>query len=473
MPTSIFDGCSDACGWMAAIVCVLSFGSFGVPIKHISVEVHPLVMQSYKTLVCFVTSWFVILLGEEVRWSNWGVVSGLFWVPGAACGIYGIRNAGLAVAVGTWSSIIVLTSFLFGFILFQEQIRDFGQTCMAFLFLILGLIGMSRYSAHPTTTTTTTTAALHAAAVEHSAPHQLVTPLRTHPDGRKIRRSNSNTGNNGPITVGDKSSSSLSVAHPSTATAGPLPTSSTIHAHHHQHHHHHLHHHHPQQALTGVSPMEIEPLFETASAVAADSTEADIMDGPVDSSKDRSSKDRIIFWGGRISLTRRQLGILGAVINGAWGGMNLIPLHFAQQQEGLSGAGYVISYAGGSLIVNTIMWILYFAYYLHQKKGSMEEAFECMPSWHLAQLWQQGLAAGLLYSLGNFTAILAVTFLGQGTGFSFCQMQLFVSGLWGVFYFREIKGTEIIVKWFASAFIAVTGIIWLSYEHVGGTAGHR
>lgn len=53
------------------------------------------------------------------------------------------------------------------------------------------------------------------------------------------------------------------------------------------------------------------------------------------------------------------------------------------------------------------------------------------------------------------------------------MMQLFVSGLWGVFYFREIKGTETIAKWFLSAAIAVAGIIWLSYEHEGGAIGHR
>ncbi len=73
-------------------------------------------------------------------------MSGLFWVPGAACGIYGIRNAGLAIAVGTWASIIVLTSFLWGIVIFKEQVRSFSGACGAFLLLIAGLIGMSRYS---------------------------------------------------------------------------------------------------------------------------------------------------------------------------------------------------------------------------------------------------------------------------------------------------------------------------------------
>ena len=77
MVESIFSSCTEACGWIAAVTAVLSFGSFGVPIKLASnVEVHPLVMQSYKTLVCFMTCWLVILLGEEVRFSYYGILSG-------------------------------------------------------------------------------------------------------------------------------------------------------------------------------------------------------------------------------------------------------------------------------------------------------------------------------------------------------------------------------------------------------------
>lgn len=84
MNQSIFVGCTETCGWIAAVGAVLSFGSFGVPLKLTSkVDAHPLVMQSYKTIVCFATCWFVVLLGEEIRWTSWGIVSGIFWIPGA------------------------------------------------------------------------------------------------------------------------------------------------------------------------------------------------------------------------------------------------------------------------------------------------------------------------------------------------------------------------------------------------------
>lgn len=98
---SSFDSCSESCGWAAAAIAALAYGSFGVPIKATEdIDVHPLVMQSYKTLMIFALGWCVTLLGVEVVFTKWGLLSGLLWVLGGTGGIYGIRMAGLAIAVG-------------------------------------------------------------------------------------------------------------------------------------------------------------------------------------------------------------------------------------------------------------------------------------------------------------------------------------------------------------------------------------
>lgn len=52
-----------------------------------------------------------------------------------------------------------------------------------------------------------------------------------------------------------------------------------------------------------------------------------------------------------------------------------------------------------------------------------------------------------MYCTGLFSTILSITYLGQGVGNSLCQLSMLVSGLWGVFYFEEIKGFEMISKW--------------------------
>ncbi|CAB9520495.1 expressed unknown protein [Seminavis robusta] len=410
MAESMLTGCADNCGWAAAILCVLAFGSFGVPVKtSVKVEVDPFILQSYKTMVCFVTSFLVIFLGEEIRWSNWGLASGIFWVPGACAGIYGIRNAGMAIAVGTWSSIIVLTSFIFGIVVFQEKVKNFYYTCYSFLILIVGLVGMAKYAAAP----------------DDSEPKKLVqSPRPTAP------------------TKSEEYSS-------------PKPKTPV------------------EKGVSNLQPMEIEPLLEEGKN-PDQSTNGDFAEMDDDSSaKLTGSKDRIIFWGGRMALTRHQTGVIGAVINGAWGGLNLIPLHYARRDHGLSGAAFLVSFATGSLVVNTVLWILLIGYQWHQKKGNWEEVKQALPKFYFEHLWKAGLAAGLLYSLGNFSAMLAVEYLGQGVGFSFCQLQLLVSGLWGVFYFKEIRGQERIAKWFMSAAVAVLGIICLSYQHEGGSVHRR
>lgn len=145
---SAFDSCTDSCGWTFAVIGALAYGSFGVPIRHTKhIDVHPLVLQSYKTFVIFILSWCVPLLGVDIAFTKWGFLSGLLWVVGGTGGIYGIRMAGLAVAVGTWASIMIMVNFVFGILVFAEPVYDIWDTCCSFLLLILGLVGMSRFSA--------------------------------------------------------------------------------------------------------------------------------------------------------------------------------------------------------------------------------------------------------------------------------------------------------------------------------------
>jgi hypothetical protein len=47
----------------------------------------------------------------------------------------------------------------------------------------------------------------------------------------------------------------------------------------------------------------------------------------------------------------------------------------------------------------------------------------------------------------------------------FSRLSRLVSGLWGIFYFHEIEGTDTIAKWFTSASVTVLGILLLSFEH--------
>uniref|UniRef100_A0A7S1CZ67 Uncharacterized protein n=1 Tax=Cyclophora tenuis TaxID=216820 RepID=A0A7S1CZ67_CYCTE len=197
-------------------------------------------------------------------------------------------------------------------------------------------------------------------------------------------------------------------------------------------------------------------------------------------------------------LSHRQLGIGAAAMNGLCGGTSLVPMHYAAQ-AGFQGARYYFSYAAGAMIVNLAVLVGKFLYRLflleqHRRQQQQnrhglrtsrrtvvasssnnnsniitsslaESMYQAMPSWHVKKLWLPGLLSGVLFSVGMFGSIVSVGFLGQGVGNSFVQCKILVSGLWGILYYKEIRGAKTITKWFASASLAVVGILLLSHEH--------
>lgn len=359
--TMLFDSCGDECGWVAGIIAAVAYGSFGVPIRSTKdLDVHPLVLQSYKTVTMFVLSWLVLCLGVAPRWTAWGLVSGILWVAGGTGGVYAIRLAGLAVAVGTWASVMILVNFVWGILVFREPVADLVGTMAAFGLLVLGLIGMSKYSA--------------------------------------------------PQKVDDE-----------------------------------------REPLQEIDAEQADEDGARSDFVLAEDQEEELAE----------------LCGYR--MTRRSAGILGAVWNGIMTGSSLIPLHYAKAQ-GFGGANYMLSLATGALIANVLMWACWFLYELRATRDT-SLAVDRMPSIHFQQLWIPGFMAGTLLAIAMFGSILAVTYLGQGIGNSVVQTKILISGLWGIFWFGEIRGQSTIGMWFLSASCAVGGILWLSHERMAAGAG--
>ena len=410
----ILDKCTDACGYAAAIGAAICLGSFGVPAKSKVVtrlDADPLVIQTYKSTMAFVTCWLVVLLGEPIKFTSWGIVSGIFWVPGGVAGIYGIRAAGLAIAVGTWSPIIVLTSFFWGIGVFEEHVRSEFGACGACLTLVVGLIGMSRYAKPPR---------IKEIDGERKEDSTIDEEMIT-----RVSSDDLNVDNISKRTLSRKVSRGKSGAASidnNEKTPPPSP---------------------PNQA-----PLEMEALLRDDNA--NDAVEA-------------QEKQKSISIMGQFTVTKRQMGILASIFNGLWGGTNLIPLHFASH-EGFGGPMYTISFACGSMLVTIALWVIRFLFELYRLDGKVIKAYHALPSMHIRQMWIPGCLSGVLWSAGNFLCIIAVTFLGQGVGYSFTQASMLISGLWGIFYFHEI-GEDMINRWLASAIVSLCGILWLSYEH--------
>mmetsp|Transcript_55666 Transcript_55666/g.166757 ORF Transcript_55666/g.166757 Transcript_55666/m.166757 type:complete len:111 (+) Transcript_55666:1219-1551(+) len=109
--------------------------------------------------------------------------------------------------------------------------------------------------------------------------------------------------------------------------------------------------------------------------------------------------------------------------------------------------------------------MLRFCYHLHSL-GSVVAAYDELPAFHVRIMWRPGCLSGFLYSIGNISGILAITALGDFMGYSLGQGSLIVSGLWGIFFYKEVQYIGDLVGWFASAFVMLGGILWLGYEHV-------
>lgn len=444
----ILEECSEACGYVAAITAAICLGSFGVPVKSEVVsrlDVDPLVMQSYKTAMCFLTSWLILPMGEPLRFTTWGIVSGLFWVPGGWAGIYGIRTAGLAVAVGTWSSMIVLTSFFWGIFVFEERVKSKFGACCACGTLVIGLVGMSIFS-RPRSKRKRVDEAEGGKGLEKK--RELAAILGDEEDNEGVRKrmhsshdlkvaiSEEGSSNDSKAAISKRAVAKISTVKKSTkadlkATDGKGSSPSSV----------------------PLTSLEMESLIQK-----------DTLQSHFTTPELKRERVSVSFFEGQVTLTKRQMGILASLFNGLWGGTNMIPLHFAAH-DGYGGPSYVISFACGSMLVTIALWVLRFMYELYRLDGAIVKAYHALPSFYLKQMWLQGSISGILYSGGNFMCIISVTILGQGVGYSFTQASMLISGLWGIFRFKEIQGRDMILKWLLSASVSVTGILWLSYEH--------
>ena len=405
----------DACGYVAAILAAILLGTSGVPIKTEiiqTLDVDHLVLQTYKTGVAFVACWVVTMASgrRPYRLTAWGIASGLFSVPGGLASVYGVRSAGLAVAFGIYASVTVLTSFIWGVFIFREHVASKFGACCAAILLIAGLCGMAAHSQGQRTKPTRGKTCDEDATITTAAATTTTTTVdvvgvvdEEELDGVRKRKHQN-----------DEAASSTFSSSPKL-------------------------------------PLEMESLL-------SEEDEKEVVN--VDDKK--SSK--VLFLGSRVSLTKPQSGILASIFGGTWGGMNLVPMHYAAV-DGYGGPTYVLSFFSGCMFVIIMIWLVRLLFELYRHNGNVGKAYHALPSFHYRQIWLYGSMAGLCLSGGKFMTIIAVTHLGQGVGNSFAQTSMLVGGLWGIFVFKEIEGRDRILKWLFSACIALTGVLWLSYEH--------
>jgi glucose uptake protein GlcU len=158
-------------------------------------------------------------------------------------------------------------------------------------------------------------------------------------------------------------------------------------------------------------------------------------------------------------------GLFWALCVGFSGGSILAPSHYAHPDE--RGLAFLPSFGIGAIIASPILTVVWFTL--------VEKSF---PPLHLSTL-PVGLFSGLLWNISNICAVIAIPMLGYSVAYPILQCALFVagksssfssltpdfphslSGMWGVFIYKEIQGNEVIV-FFSGGVILISGAVCIA-----------
>lgn len=395
---TVFDGCSDSCGWTAALIALFAAGTYGVPIKettrnsNLPIDFNPLIFQTFKTAVFFVMAATpVLFLGVPCRFTPWGILSGLLWVLGGTGGVVAVRLAGLAVAVGTWASVMIGVNFFWGILVFREPVANLRHTVAAFCLLGVGLVGMSAYGAPPSSPTPSTTLSSTTSNSTTATATTLSSDFHDHEGvGDKSSNKRESAGDSISCSSVNNNNNADEEQLESDERVSLLKTNQSV----------------KFRRQTGVSKNDdCEGLLDN-SCTRLETIEIDGVPVSMSSSLLPFNSETHVQFGGVI-FRKRAAGILAALANGFFSGSSLIPMHYAKRQQnggGLAGANYMVSYASGAVLSNACLWIIYYAVLLlrlHRKHGDevswqtkCKQAAGHMPEWHFQQLWKPALAAG-------------------------------------------------------------------------------
>jgi len=144
------------------------------------------------------------------------------------------------------------------------------------------------------------------------------------------------------------------------------------------------------------------------------------------------------------------LGVSIATAMGFLNGTSMIPLKFAPTKD----ITYIISFACGAMVINTIFYIIYASvnlFVLHKPAPTL--IFK-------VSLWP--LLSGVLWTGGFFCGTYATLILGNTIGYPLVQCQILVSGMWGIFYYKEVQGVLLIILFFVFALVLLGGVALLA-----------
>ena len=132
-------------GLLAVCGALVFFGSFATPLRIKELEdanVNPIVLQSYFSTSVYVSS-LLVLTYIPFQFSWWGWMGSGLWLSSSLMSFLAIRFCGMAIAQSTWSGGTIIVSFLWGSLIFDEDVKNVGLAIVGIFLLCLGILGVS------------------------------------------------------------------------------------------------------------------------------------------------------------------------------------------------------------------------------------------------------------------------------------------------------------------------------------------
>jgi len=154
--------------------------------------------------------------------------------------------------------------------------------------------------------------------------------------------------------------------------------------------------------------------------------------------------------------TNRLLGIVYALLTGVFGGSVNAPSTLTKiYGTPLNGIETLPSFGLGAMVVGLLVPLIYF-------KLVDTKALELTGGIHFKTLCLPGLISGSVWNIGNICSVYANADISFAVAQPLMQCALLISGILGIFVFKEIKGVKIIVTFFVFAGVLLGGAALLA-----------
>merc|ERR1712166_986763 len=151
------------------------------------------------------------------------------------------------------------------------------------------------------------------------------------------------------------------------------------------------------------------------------------------------------------SSKNRLLGIFYALLTGVFGGSVNVPSTLTKiYGTPLNGIETLPCFGLGALVVGLLVPLIYF-------KLVDTNALQSTGGIHFKTLWLPGLISGSVWNIGNICSVYANSHISFAVAQPLMQCALLVSGILGIFVFKEITGVKRIVTFFAFAVVLLGG----------------